>query len=225
VFVHGGGWQGGDKAEGEDIGAKPELARAQDWVLISVNYRLAPAATWPTFDDDVARAVVWVRRHVAAFGGDPQRLVLMGHSAGATMVASVATDERHLTRAGGALHMIRCAIPVDSFYDVAAEAPSNRVTIERAFGRDPRSWVDASPIQHIHAGKGIPPFLVITRGPDTWTANSRRLANHLRAARVPVRLLDAGPTLTHSQANLAIRAPGENVETPEVVSFVTSCVR
>ena len=223
VFVHGGGWRQGDKAEKEDLGPKPSLARARGWVLVSVNYRLAPAVRWPTFDDDVARAVVWVHRHAAEFGGDPGSLVLMGHSAGAAIVAGVATDERHLERAGGAPSMIRCTIPVDSVYDISVEARSNRATIVRAFGNDPAVWVDASPLRHVRAGSGIPRFLIITRGPSLWTDTANRLANELRAARVPVLLLDAGSTITHSQVNTAIGAPGEHVETPAIVSFVDSC--
>jgi acetyl esterase/lipase len=223
VFVHGGGWQRGDKAAPGDLGAKADLARAQGWLLVSVNYRLAPVVKWPAFDDDVAEAVAWVHRYAAVYGGDPSWIVLMGHSAGATIAASVAIDARHLQRAGGQLAWIRCAIPVDSSYDVVTDAPANPATYVTAFGSRPAGWADASPLRHIRAGAGIPRFLVITRGLAAWKANARRLVHHLRASGVRARLLDAGPTITHDQVNRWIGATGEQVETPAVVAFVRSC--
>lgn len=220
VYVHGGGWQRGDK---KAVGAKADLARAQGWVLVSVNYRLAPAVTYPTFNDDVAEAVVWARDHAADHGGDPDRIVLLGHSAGATIAASVATDERPLRRAGADLSTIRCAIPVDSAYDVVTEAGADRQIYLQAFGDDPAVWADASPLSHVAPGTGIPPFLLVTRGRDAWTAKAERLADALRGAGVPTTVVDAGAAVSHEDVNQMIGTPGDAVVTPAILDFVQRC--
>ena len=90
VFVHGGGFVGGDKhVPGtpmyDHIGA---WAVRNGWVGVTITYRLAPEHTWPSGAQDVAAAVQWVRDNIAAYGGDPARIVVAGHSAGCVHVAS-----------------------------------------------------------------------------------------------------------------------------------------
>jgi triacylglycerol lipase len=90
VFVHGGGFVGGDKhVPGtpmyDHIGA---WAVRNGWVGVTITYRLAPEFTWPSGAQDVAAAVGWVRDNIASYGGDPSRIVVAGHSAGAVHVAS-----------------------------------------------------------------------------------------------------------------------------------------
>ena len=90
VFVHGGGFVGGDK----HVPGTPMYdhggawAVRKGWVGVTINYRLAPEHTWPSGAQDVAAAVQWVRDNIAAYGGDPSRIVLAGHSAGGVHVAS-----------------------------------------------------------------------------------------------------------------------------------------
>jgi len=90
VFVHGGGFIGGDKnvpgaPPYDHIGA---WAVRNGWVGITITYRLAPEHTWPAGAQDVAAAVQWVRDNITAYGGDPSRIVVAGHSAGTVHVAS-----------------------------------------------------------------------------------------------------------------------------------------
>ena len=107
VWVHGGGWQEGDKRDG--IRRKARLLTGAGYVLASVNYRLSEVAPpsgpfdparirFPDHPRDVGEAVAWLHRRVARFGGDPRRIVLMGHSSGAHVAALVATDPRYLRR-------------------------------------------------------------------------------------------------------------------------------
>src|SRR5690606_14680846 len=94
VFIHGGGFMMGSKGEPEaafysNIGA---WAASRGMIGVTMNYRLAPAHPWPSGADDVARAADWLAANVAAHGGDPGRIVLVGQSAGATHVAGVLAE-------------------------------------------------------------------------------------------------------------------------------------
>ena len=106
VYVHGGGWRRGDKSA---VGRKAQFFTGLGWVLVSTNYRLLPEGKHPTNVQDVAQALAWVHDHVAEHGGDPERIFLMGHSAGAHLAALVATDERHLKAAGKTLALLRAS--------------------------------------------------------------------------------------------------------------------
>ena len=117
VYVHGGGFIGGDKgAEGapfySNIGA---WAARQGFLGVTMTYRLAPAHPWPAGPEDVACALKWLIEHAAAHGGDPARIFLMGQSAGAAHIASFLTMPRlheHAPPAAG-------AIMFSGIYDVA----------------------------------------------------------------------------------------------------------
>jgi len=135
VFVHGGGFVMGDKSAAglpfyENIG---NWAATNDFVGVTLTYRLAPANPWPSGADDMAAAIDWLRENVDQFGGDPQRIFLMGQSAGAVHVASYVA---HRTpRIAGAL-LISC------IYDVAA-AHANPFH-KAYYGEDPAAYPAAS---------------------------------------------------------------------------------
>jgi acetyl esterase/lipase len=95
VFVHGGAWMIGDKnLFGIYRNVGRNLAR-MNAVVALINYRLAPSVKYEKQVEDVARAYAWVRRHIADYGGDPERILLAGHSAGGHLAALFATDERY----------------------------------------------------------------------------------------------------------------------------------
>jgi arylformamidase len=100
VWIHGGGWQDGDKRGGLDW--KPACFTHAGFVLAMVNYRLAPAFHYPSFMLDAARAVAWLRVHVGEHGGDPDRIVVVGHSAGSHIAGLLATDPHWLVDATAA---------------------------------------------------------------------------------------------------------------------------
>src|SRR5262245_7447244 len=85
-WIHGGGWQTGDKKE---VQIKPQAFNDKGFVFISTNYRLLPAVDMGTLIRDVAKAVRWVHDHIPEHGGDPKRLFVMGHSAGAQLAALI----------------------------------------------------------------------------------------------------------------------------------------
>jgi acetyl esterase/lipase len=97
LFWHGGSWKGGDKDRYRFVGAR--LAR-QGFVVAIPNYRLAPEAAFPAFEQDAALAVRWMRDHARDFGGDPARMFLSGHSAGGHIALLLALDDRYLRAVG-----------------------------------------------------------------------------------------------------------------------------
>jgi acetyl esterase/lipase len=97
IFFYGGGWQTGSKGEYRFAG---EALAAQGFVAVVPDYRVYPEVRFPLFLEDGAGAVRWVHDHIQEFGGDPQRVFLMGHSAGAHIAAMLALDPRYLAAQG-----------------------------------------------------------------------------------------------------------------------------
>jgi len=97
VFIYGGGWKDGDKANYRFVAA-PLAARG--FLTVVPDYRVFPQVRFPVFIQDAAAAVAWVRNNIARYGGDPRRIFLMGHSAGAHIVAMLALDRQWLAADG-----------------------------------------------------------------------------------------------------------------------------
>ena len=140
LFVHGGSLMSGDKSD-EDYRAVCAPFAAAGIGCANVNYRLAPAASWPAQAEDVAKAVAWVRANIGARGGDPHKLFLLGHSSGAMLVALVGTDERYLASQGLKTMDLRGVVPMGSImWDVELEQglkAHGRERVEGAFRREP----------------------------------------------------------------------------------------
>ena len=154
VMIHGGGWRAGDKAAGGVVTPKAPWLIAEGWIVVSVNYRLSPAVQHPAHIEDVAHAIAWVGREISRFGGDPDRLVLMGHSAVAHLAALAAADTDRLRAAGGRPESIRGVVLLDGAgYDIPRTmedgGPVSRGLYQSAFGTDPAGWPDASPAEHL----------------------------------------------------------------------------
>lgn len=226
VWVHGGGWRIGDKSN--QIADKQQLFNGLGYTLVSVNYRLTdPSAAdpvrYPTHNEDVAAALAWVHEHIAEYGGNPDRIALLGHSAGAQIVASIATDERYLAAHGLGLDTVSCVAPLDTEgFDVRLQGRYGTQIYLDAFGTDPAVWGDASPITHVAPGKQIPSHLLVRRG----TAGRQRLLALYEAALtqagVPFATIDA-VGLTHGDVNNRIGALSDTTMTPAVTSFLTEC--
>lgn len=170
IMVHGGGWQSGDKANRAIVHPKAEATLASGAIFISVNYRLSPEIKHPAHVEDLAAAIAWVHDKAPRFGGDASRIALIGHSAGAHLVALVATEPRFLAAHGKGLEILRGVVALDTAaWDIPrlfrdfAKSPRARMLYEQAFG-DAASQMDASPSSKIQAGRGFPPFLIFTTG-------------------------------------------------------------
>ncbi|MCA9081135.1 MAG: alpha/beta hydrolase, partial [Planctomycetaceae bacterium] len=193
VWIHGGAWKIGRK---EGVNAKPKFFTDRGWVFASINYRLVPEVNVGEQTQDVANALMWVKQHAAEWGGDPEQLYVMGHSAGAHLAALVSVDERYLQQAKGQLSDVKGVILLDGAgYDVArqlklARTKFARTLYEEAFGDDPENHKAWSPVTHVAADKGIPPFLILhcASRPDS-TAQSEGLAEKLKVAGVSAKVV------------------------------------
>lgn len=164
VFVHGGGWKRGskDNATGR---YKPMHYPGEGYAFASINYRLVPDATVEQQAADVAGAVKALIDRAAALGIDRRRIVIMGHSAGAHLVALVGTDETYLRGAGLSFADIAGFIPIDgAAYDVPAQTkdgpPIMQKTYAQAFGTDPARQKALSPTLQA-AAPNAPKFLLL----------------------------------------------------------------
>lgn len=152
VFVHGGGWSKGDKATG--TGIKPTFYNGMGHAFTSLNYRLVPDATVEQQAADIAASLAYLRANADQLGFDPNRITLMGHSAGAHLVALVSSDTRYLDSAKVPVSAIWGTILLDGAgYDVAKQMAykGNRVQemYGAAFGTDPARQKQLSPVTHV----------------------------------------------------------------------------
>jgi acetyl esterase/lipase len=218
-WIHGGGWQTGDKT---DVQVKPRAFMDKGFVFVSTNYRLLPGVDMATVVRDVAQSIRWVHDHIAGYGGDPERLVIMGHSAGAQLAALICTDDRYLKAEGLPLAIAKACVPVDGdTYDVPAiidtaetrwrvhGLPRAKFGHREKFGNDPAKHRDFSAVTHVAKDKGIPPFLIlhVAGHPDT-TAQALRLGNVLKGAGLPATVFGAKET-THARINADLGKPDD----------------
>lgn len=149
VMVHGGAWQFGDKASRGVVDAKASRWVARGMVFVSVNYRLLPEARPLEQADDVARALALVQRRAADWGGDGSQVVLMGHSAGAHLVALLTADRARGDRAGLKPWLGTVALDSAAYDLVRVMERKHYRFYDRAFGADPAYWQAASPTRQL----------------------------------------------------------------------------
>jgi len=196
LFIYGGGWDSG--ARGEYGWAGKALA-AEGFVTVVPDYRLTPAVAFPAFLEDVALAVSWAVDHAAEYGGDPSRIVLVGHSAGAYNVAMVALDPRYLSAVGVDPARIRAFAGLAGPY---VYKDLNGPILQRTFG----AVAGADDYQTLkYVRPSAPPAFLATGDADTtvWPSNTERLAAALRAKGVPVES-HLYPGLSHTDVLLGL---------------------
>ena len=181
VFFYGGGWVSGSR---QDYGFAGSAFAGKGFVAVIPDYRLVPTVRFPTFVQDGALAVKWARDHAAQYGGDPKRITLAGHSAGAYNAAMLALDRRFLTAVGVDPGIVRAAAllaaPLD-FY------PFTDGRSRDALGQWPRP-AETQPISFARAD--APPLFLAAGTADTVVRprNSIAMAARLRALGSPVML-------------------------------------
>lgn len=218
-WIHGGGWQAGDKT---DVQIKPRVFCERGFVFVSTNYRLLPNVEMKELIQDVAKAMKWVHQNISKYGGDSQRVFVMGHSAGAQLAALLCIDDRYLATEGIPFTTLKGCVPVDGdtfdlpaiimtaeFRQTLHELPLPDFGHRAKFGNDPKKHIDFSAVTHVAKGKNIPPFLILhVAGHPDVTAQARRLGNVLKAAEIPVTLF-AAPETTHSKLNQNLGIPDD----------------
>ena len=232
-WIHGGGWQVGDKS---DVELKPKVLTERGFVFVSTNYRLLPEVPMEVLTRDVATALGWVHKNIAKYGGDPKRIFVGGHSAGAQLAALICTDDRYLKEQGVSFDVLKGCLPVDGdTYDI----PKIIMTAEhrqalyggkmfsfghrQKFGNDPDKHVDFSAVTHVAKHKNIPPFLILyfPGNPDT-NAQAGCLEAALKKAEIPVKAYGKGDC-NHSRLNNDLGKP-DDPATHEFYKFLDSLV-
>lgn len=179
VFLYGGSWNSGDKG---DYAFAGEALAAMGFVAVVSDTRLVPEVLFPGFIEDAAQAVAFTAREIGRYGGNPRRIALMGHSAGAYNAAMLALDPRYLARAGVSRSAIRAFAGLSGPYDfLPFEGRITRTT----FGSWPRPE-DTQPMTF--AGRGAPPAFLATGADDNTVhpRNTQALARRLRGIGAPV---------------------------------------
>jgi acetyl esterase/lipase len=200
-WIHGGGWQTGDKTS---VQIKPRVFSERGFVFVSTNYRLLPHVEMDVLIRDVAKSLGWVHKNIAGHGGDPRRIFVMGHSAGAQLAALISIDDRYLKAEGVPFAVLKGCVPVDGdTYDVPAIITTAEI----------RQTVHGLPLpkfgHRVKFGKGIPPFLILhVAGHPDVTAQARRLGAALKEAEIPVVVFGASET-THNKLNADLGLPDD----------------
>jgi len=210
-WIHGGGWEQGDKSSAK---LKPQWFMDKGFVFVSTNYRLLPEVDMGTLIRDCAKSFAWVQKNIAQHGGDPKRVFVGGHSAGAQLAAILCTDDRYLKEANADFSALIGCVPVDGdTYDIPAmiETAETRLRVHGMpmpkyghrlkFGGTPEKHIDFSAVTHVAKGKGIPPFLIlhVSNHPDT-SIQARHFGSVLTEAGVPTTVFGAKDT-DHSKLN------------------------
>ena len=213
LFFYGGSWDSGSKdcylAFGQAVASKGIVVAIAD-------YRLYPQVRYPAFLQDSAHAFAYVHAHVAAYGGDPDRIFVAGHSAGAYNAVMLAADPEYLRAAGADPAWIRGVIGIAGPYDFLPLEDKNLVTI---FGGADRP--ETQPIQYIDGKR--PPMLLVAGTADTTVLprNTLRLAAKLRSYGSPVEV-KTYPGVGHIGIILSL-APGFRGKTSlrqDMIDFV-----
>ncbi|MBE9607208.1 alpha/beta hydrolase [Acetobacteraceae bacterium H6797] len=179
VFYYGGGWEAGERGMYRFLGA---ALASQGIVTVIPDYRVWPEVSFPGFMEDAAKALAWARGHAREFGGDPDNLFLMGHSAGAQIAALLALDLHYQREAGIERQAARGVIGISGPYDFL---PLTSPVLKQIFGPE-EAWPASQPINFVTPE--APPMLLATGDGDSTVdpANTTRLSARLRAAGVAV---------------------------------------
>ena len=178
LFVHGGSWNSGSPA---DYGFVARGLAPEGFVVVLAGYRLHPRVRFPAMLEDTAAAIAWTRENVARHGGDPDRIVLMGHSAGAYNVVMTALDRQWLGREGLPDDAVAGVIGLAGPYDFY---PFDSDSTRASFGDAPDPE-RTQPVNFVRAD--APPLLLLTGEADTTVKprNTRALASAMAEAGGP----------------------------------------
>jgi acetyl esterase/lipase len=184
VFFYGGDWQNGKK---EDYRFVAQAITSRGFIAVLPDYRLYPEVTFPAFVNDGALAVRWVHDNIGRFGGDPSRVFLAGHSAGAHIVALLTLDKRYLRKVGLDRSAIRATAGLSGPYDFVPSVPDRGVFSMPV--NDDKPDPEIEPINFVDGAE--PPMLLIQglEDPTVNYSNALNLAAKIRAAGGRVRCI------------------------------------
>lgn len=235
VFIHGGGWTSGDKglqAGGADIyGNIGRFYAAHGIGVAVISYRLQPKVAWPEQLADAAHAVAWVYANVGRWGGDPNDIILAGHSAGGQFATRLAVDPAPLAALGVPHQVVKGFVSVSGAGLDFTDAESWRLGEPRGYyetrfrnGDTTDGWMrDASPVRFVDHDS--PPGLVIyaTGDPPDLRRQGEVLATALRQAGVPTSTTVV-PGSSHTRIILTL-SRDDTVAARAILKFITGIAR
>ena len=200
VFLYGGGWYSGVR---DDYGFAGRAFAKQGFVVVIPDYRIVPEGHWPDFLHDSAAAVAWTNAHIASYGGDPDRIALSGHSAGAYNAMMLALDPRWMKAAGSDASVIRGVAALAGPADFYPFEKGGRADV--AMG-DIRPVEQTQPITFVRAD--APPLWLGHGTADTVVRvrNSQRLAAAMHKVGGSATLREYGG-LSHNDLVMALTKP------------------
>ncbi len=220
VFVHGGGWSIGSR---KAVQSKPVHFTQSGYAFASTGYRLLPDSPVEEQTSDVGKALQLLRAQAGELGFDPNRIVVMGHSAGAHLAALISTDPQY---AGDAFAAIQGAVLLDGAgYDVVAQLDgSTRVELpglyKRVFGDDPKRQAAMSPISHV-GGPDVASWLILhVADRPISTQRSQEFGEALNGAGLAARVLAISDT-DHGRMNRELGTEAGAAQTGAVDAFLT----
>lgn len=180
LFFYGGSWQFGSK---DDYKFFAQALAAQGYTTVVADYRIYPSVRFPAFVNDAADALVWTSRNIASFGGNPDRIFVAGHSAGAYLALMLAANDIYVRQAGGTASMIRGSIGIAGPYNFL---PLTDPALIDIFSTAPAA--NTQPYNYVSAG--MPPALLATGTDDDTVlpANSETMAVKMQTSGVDVAL-------------------------------------
>jgi arylformamidase len=207
LMVHGGAWMVGDKSMSRVVDAKvAHWVGERGYIVVSINYRMVPEVDVQAQARDVATALATVQARAAGWGGDPSRLVLMGHSAGAHLVALLSADPARAAAQGAAAW--RGAVVLDSaaIDTVALMSRRHLRFYDRVFGADPAYWRSVSPTAAL-TPRAVPTLVVCsTLRRDDSCGQAKVFVDRARAVGARSELLSQA--LDHADVNGELGRPG-----------------
>jgi acetyl esterase/lipase len=217
LMAHGGGWRHGDKAMRSVVENKVARWVPKGIVFISINYRMLPETAPLQQAEDVARALAFAQRQASAWGGDPARLMLMGHSAGAHLAGLLSASPDMAYQLGakpwlGSILLDTAALNVEHIMQ-----SRHARLYDRAFGNDPAYWKTASPYHRLSTA-AIPALAVCSTRRDIACFEAHRYAEKAKALGVHVQVSEQD--LSHRDINLQLGMGGNYTDAVE--SFMGS---
>lgn len=217
VMAHGGGWFRGDKAMKGVVQNKATYWLAKGYIFVSTNYRFIPEANPVVQSEDVYSAVQLIKKRAVVWGGNPDKLILMGHSAGAHLVALLSVNPKPIN--GKAPWKGTVVLDSGSLNVPQTMTLPHFELFDNAFGKDPKFWVSASPYHQMT--KNATPILSVCSEPRRISCmQSNELAAKAKTLGVVVKVQPEN--LTHAEINKNLGLPSEY--TKAVDRFIQGCL-
>ncbi|WP_376767971.1 alpha/beta hydrolase [Neobacillus endophyticus] len=215
IYVHGGGWSGGDKS---NVAEKPAFFTNNGYVFISINHRLSPKVSYVDMADDVAESVKWVYDNAAKYQIDRRKLNLMGHSSGGHLVMLIGTNPAYLNRVGLSPQSINSIISLEGPLDLTAFI-QRMGSYKKVFGNDQKVWAEASPVTYA-SNKKLPPMFLVAHGNGSiasFVDQAKGSGNTIESFSVQ--------TLTHSGVTAVLGASNASDEAKKMTNAVSAFLK